>query len=77
MHENALQRLQILEILYAVRETNPRRGWLADTKLKQALADKDIEFALGVLTELGQIKRDGYQLTITGLGVLACEAAQA
>lgn len=75
-NHNAVQRQQILEILYAVREANPKRGWLADAKLKEAMEGHDIEFALGVLIELGQVKRDGYQLTITGPGVLACEAAQ-
>lgn len=65
MHHNALQRQQILEVLYAVREAHPRRGWLAEAKLKEALENADLEFALGVLIELGQIKRDGYQLIIS------------
>lgn len=76
MNQNALQRQQILETLYAVRENNPKRGWLAEPKLREAMENKDIEFAIGVLSELGHIKRDGYQLTISGHGVLACEAAQ-
>lgn len=76
MNQNTLQRQQILEILYTVRETNPKRGWLSDTKLKEALGGKDIEFALGVLTELAYVKREGYELTITGSGVLACEGGR-
>lgn len=76
MNHNALQRQQILEILYTVRETKPRQGWLAESKLKEAMEGKDLEFALGVLIELGHVTKDGYQLTISGSGVLACEAAQ-
>ena len=76
MNQNALQRQQILEILYTVRETNPKRGWLSDTKLKEALGGKDNDFALGVLFELGYVKKDGYELTITGSGVLACEGGR-
>lgn len=76
MNENAKQRLQVLEILYSVRQTNPKRGWLADSKLKEAMENQDIEFALGVLIETGHVHRNGYQLNITGAGVIACEAAQ-
>jgi RIO-like serine/threonine protein kinase len=76
MNHNALQRQQILEILYTVRETSPKRGWLAESKLKEAMEGKDMEFALDVLIELDHVTKEGYQLTITGAGVLACEATQ-
>lgn len=75
MHHNALKRQQILEILYAVLETKPTQGWLADTKLKEAFEGDDIQFGLSVLIDLGQVKRHGYKLSITGSGVVACEAA--
>lgn len=76
MNQNALQRQQILDVLYTVRESNPRRGWLSDIRLKEALDGQNIDFALGVLLELGLIHRDGYQISITGPGVLACEQAE-
>lgn len=79
MHPNAQKRQQILAVLYQAREaqaTNKAKdGWTSEADLKDAVGD--IDFALSVLTEIGQVKRDGYRLRITGTGVLACEAEQA
>lgn len=78
MHPNAKTRQQILEVLYQARQeqaTNKTKdGWTSEADLKDAVGD--IDFALSVLTEIGQVKRDGYRLRITGSGVLACEAGQ-
>lgn len=78
MHPNAQKRQQILEVLYQVREAQTsnrtKDGWTSEADLKNAVGD--VDFALSVLTEIGQIKRDGFRLRITGTGVLACEAEQ-
>lgn len=73
MTKNAQTRLAVLRTLYAAREAAPKDGWLSDYDLKQAHGPAD--FALAVLEELGQLKRDGYRYRITGAGVLACEAS--
>jgi NOL1/NOP2/fmu family ribosome biogenesis protein len=78
MHPNAKTRQQILDVLYQAREAQSgnraKDGWVTEADLKHAIGD--INFALGVLTEIGHVKRDGYRLRITGAGVLACEAGQ-
>lgn len=78
MHPNAQKRQQILDVLYQAREAQSgnknKDGWTSEADLKNAVGD--IDFALSVLTEIGQVKRDGYRLRITGSGVLACEAGQ-
>lgn len=78
MHPNAQKRQQILEVLYQARQeqaTNKTKdGWTSEADLKNAVGD--IDFSLSVLTEIGQVKRDGYRLRITGTGVLACEIEQ-
>lgn len=71
MKHNAALRTQILTHLYAEREAAPRAGWVPLYELRQALGE--VEFALSVLEELGQIKRDGNRYRITGAGVVACE----
>lgn len=75
MHHNAQHRLDILRTLYAARERKPAQGWLAEHELKDAQGDP--AFALDVLVELGQVKRDGYRYRITGQGVLIAEAHDA
>lgn len=74
MNANAKQRLQLLEILYAAREKEPRRGWVAEYDLRNAIGDP--LFALSVLEELGHIVRDGNTYRITGPGVLVIEGQQ-
>lgn len=74
MNPNAKMRQAVLKTLYAVREADPKGGWLSDYDLKQAHGPAD--FALAVLEELALLRRDGYRYRITGAGVLACEAAQ-
>jgi len=78
MHENAQKRQQILQELYLVRQANAgklaKHQELPLAELKEAVTD--IEFALSVLIELGQVTRQGYRIGITGQGVIACEQAQ-
>lgn len=73
MHKNAMQRLQVLEILYLELEAKPRAGWVNERKLKEL---GDIEFAIATILELGQAKRNGFNYRITGVGMLVYEAAQ-
>lgn len=73
-HPNALQRHQVLEILYLGLENKPRAGWVNERELKKL---GDIEFALVCLKELGHARQDGYNWRITGPGILTYEAAQA
>jgi hypothetical protein len=76
-HTNARLRQSVLACLYREREAHPEQGWVTERSLKDACGE-DCAFALAVLVELGQVRRDGYRLLITGVGVLACEqAAQA
>lgn len=75
MQENAKQRQAILETLYAERQAhagNIKGSWVSEYDLKNRHGD--VAFALGVLAEIGHIKRDGPRCQITGPGVLACEA---
>ena len=76
MHPNAQKRQRILDVLYQAREAQASHkvndGWTSEANLKDAVGE--IDFALSVLIEIGQVKRDGYRLRITGTGVLACEA---
>lgn len=79
-HPNAVHRQQLLRQLYAAREARPAAGWLNRRDLAAAAAPpagacRDIDFALGVLHELGLVKLNGFDVQITGAGVLACEAA--
>jgi len=78
MNENARKRQRILEVLYHVRAQSPCRvegdGWLPEAEVINAVGE--CAFALSVLTELKLVSRSGYQLKITGAGVLACEAGQ-
>lgn len=76
-HTNARLRQSVLACLYREREAHPEQGWVTERSLKDACGE-NCAFALAVLVELGQVRRDGYRLLITGVGVLACEqAAQA
>lgn len=79
-HPNALYRQALLRALYAAREAAPAAGWLNVRDLGAAVlppagAWPQIDFALGVLGELGLVKANGFTLRLTGAGVLACEAA--
>ena len=78
MHENALTRQRILEVLYQARESSSKGlekdGWLPEAEIRNAVGE--CTFALSVLAELKLISRSGYQLKITGAGVLACEENQ-
>lgn len=77
MNQNAQQRQSILETLYAERQAHAgkvKSGWVPEYDLKSAHGD--VAFALDVLVEIGQVKRDGPRYLITGAGVLACEAEQ-
>lgn len=76
MHPNAQQRQAILETLYREREAKAshlKGFWVSEYDLKGAHGD--VAFALGVLVEIGHVKRDGPRYSITGPGVLACEAS--
>lgn len=79
-HRNAVQRQQLLQVLYNAREANPGNGWVNERDLGNSAggaaagALPGIAFALDVLDELGHVKRNGFELRITGAGVLACEA---
>lgn len=73
MHKNAMQRLQILEILYCTVEASPKKPWV---NIRQINALGDIEFSLTLLKELGQIKQDGFNYRITGAGALVYESAK-
>jgi hypothetical protein len=75
MNNNAKIRQAVLEVLYKEREAQAgmvKDGWTAEVDLKNAVGN--VTFALSVLEEIGQVKRDGYLLRITGAGVLACES---
>ena len=77
MHQNAKQRQAILETLYTERQTHAgkaKSGWVSEYDLKNGHGD--VAFAMDVLVEIGQVKRDGPRYLITGGGVLACEAGQ-
>lgn len=72
MHPNAMHRHQVLELLYQELQRNPKRGWVNEVVLKKL---GDIEFALSCLQKLGHVKQDGFNVEITGAGILAYEAA--
>lgn len=72
MHKNAMQRLQVLEILYQHMEHSPKAPWVNQRELKKL---GEIDFALVALQELEQIKQDGPNYRITGAGIEAYEAA--
>lgn len=72
MHKNAMQRLQVLEILYLAFEAKPKAGWVNGLTLKEL---GDMEFAIEAILELGLAKRNGFNYHITGSGILAYEAA--
>lgn len=72
--DHAETRRQVLARLYAEREAQPRAGWVTEYALRQALGE--VVFALSVLEELGQVKRDGNRYRITGAGVLAHEGEE-
>ena len=73
MHLNAIQRLQILEILYLRFSAKPKFCWVSEHELKKL---GDIEFPLAALNKLGHANLDGLNWQITGAGILAYEAAQ-
>lgn len=74
MHKNAMQRLQVLEILYVAFEAKPKTPWV---NVREIEALGDMTFALVMLIELGQIKQKGFNYCITGMGAVQYEAAQA
>ncbi len=63
------QRQEILTLLYAARlnETEIKKGFISANDLKQAAGE--CLFNLGVLQELGYIKKDGYRYRITAQGI--------
>lgn len=73
MHKNAIVRIALLQTLYQALESDPSQvgGWMKEYDLKNSHGE--VAFALLVLTELGQVKRDGNRYRITGTGVVACE----
>lgn len=78
MNENAKIRQRILEVLYQAWEStakgSEKDGWMPEAEVRNAVGD--CTFALSVLAELKLISRTGYQVKITGAGVLACEDGQ-
>ncbi len=72
MHRNAMQRLQILEILYRAFERKPGAPWVNEREIKKL---GDMAFALAALLELGHARADGPNYKITGSGILAFESA--
>jgi hypothetical protein len=73
MHPNALQRLQVLEILYQRFEQKPKAPWV---NVKEIANLGDMDFALIALKELGHVKQNGFNYCITGPGLLTYEAGQ-
>ena len=73
MHKNAMQRLQVLEILYLAFEAKPKAGWVNERKIKEL---GDVEFAIESILELGLAKRNGFNYRITGDGMQVYETAQ-
>jgi len=71
---HAQQRQRLLKILQEARIEDPKRGWVAEHHLKDALGS--CEYSLSVLEELGLILADGFKYRITGQGVLQAEAAE-
>ena len=69
--KNQQQRSKILETLYQAREITPKRGWVSNRDLIDAVGE--CEFSLEVLTELNFIKKEGFKYRITGQGVLESE----
>lgn len=69
-NQKALRR-KVLQMLYSARVKNPDAGHVFGREFRDALGD--CEFALGVLVEIGHVKRDGHQYRITGHGVIAFE----
>ena len=73
-NKNAKLRRDILKSLYLAREQNPSFGELTMHELKQAHGTDDaVDFALGVLAEIGYIKYSGFCARITGMGVIAVD----
>lgn len=72
MHHNAMQRLQVLEILYLAFEAKPKSPWVNVKKIQEL---GDMTFALEALIELGHAKKNGFNYKITGAGMLVYEAA--
>lgn len=73
MEQTVKQRGAILMLLYGARRTETKHspGFVAEADIRDALGE--CEFNLGVLVELGHIRRDGYKYRITGQGVEVCE----
>lgn len=67
------QRQNLLEQLYDARllETKARKGFVSVNDLTDAVGK--CQFNLGMLQEIGHVKRDGYRIRITGQGVQAYE----
>lgn len=72
MHPNAMQRHQLLEMLYHALAAKPGAGWVNERELKKL---GDVGFAMVCLQKLGHARQDGYNYQITGPGILAYEAA--
>lgn len=70
MNKNAMQRLQILEILYSHLEKSPKAPWVNIRQLEKL---GEIDFALVVLKELEHIKQDGFNYRILANGILTYE----
>jgi hypothetical protein len=70
VNQKALRR-KVLKMLYAARAKDPEAGYVFGREFREALGE--CEFALAVLAEIGQVKRDGHQYRITGQGVIAFE----
>ncbi|MBS4015800.1 MAG: hypothetical protein KGZ86_05145 [Candidatus Latescibacteria bacterium] len=69
--EHQQLRRKALKMLYTARAKDPETGWVYGREFTEALGN--CEFALAVLVEIGQVKREGHQYRITGPGVVAFE----
>ena len=73
MHSHQQQRLAILKVLYAARETAPDKGWVNLAQIREAVGPGD--FALSYLEERGHVAKSGFSYRITASGIDAVEAA--
>jgi len=72
----------MLKTIHAYTEPGPSMPPFVSINTSAAAAPPpgaapDIAFALDLLAELGLVKRNGFELRITGAGMLAWEQAQA
>jgi len=70
MNKNVMQRLQILEILYAHMEKSPKAPWVNIRGLETL---GQIDFALEVLKEQQHVKQQGFNYRILAKGILTYE----